>query len=485
MHAMHAHEVVPQWHARLAGVLDRIPATFPVVNPATGLVIAQVSACGRQQALLAIEAACCAASPWRETTSGVRSTLLRKWAARLVDDAGRVATTVTLETGKPIGEARREVSDAIRAIECYAEQSRLTEVAAVTEHLGERRLEHRLRPIGPVAAITNWCQPVLTTVRRVAPALAAGCPVILKPSSRAPLGALTVASLWDAVGGPTGTLQVLTTDDSVTAADEFMADARIGMVSFIGGRDVGQHLARKCADACKDVLLEVDGQMPFVVLADADLERAADALVAVTFLRNAGQDCTSANRLYVDERVAEHLVRAVVVRTAELRCGDSLDARTQVGPLVDSLTLNIIDEQIEDAVCDGARVVIGGRRLGGLYFAPTVIDHVRPGMRIVEDAHAGPLLPVLRFAETEEMAEMATSTGRGRAAWIWSGDHVAARRLATELGYDDVWINDAGEAHADRAGSSVVWSETGEVERYVRSMMIASNLCAMETNRER
>jgi succinate-semialdehyde dehydrogenase / glutarate-semialdehyde dehydrogenase len=465
MQLRHVQKVLPQWHARLAGGLDRASTTFPVVNPATGLVIAQVSACRRQQALLAIDAACSVASAWRDTAPGTRSALLRNWAARLIGESERIATSVTLETGKPIGEARREVGEAVRAIEYFAEQNRLTDVALFMERAGERRIEHKLRPVGPVVAITNWCQPVLTSVCQIAPALAAGCPVILKPSSRAPLSALTAASLWDDAGGPSGTLQVLTTDDSMVAVEVFLTDARIGPVSFTGSLDVGRYLARRCADARKDVSLEVDGQNPFIVLRDADLKRAADAVVAVTFQRNAGQDCTSANRIYVDQHIADRFIRAVVERTAELRCGDPLDPRTDVGPLIDSVALTLLDERIEDSVADGARVATGGRRLGGLYFAPTVLDHVMPGMRAAEDACAGPLLPALRFASKEAVVDMAMSTGKGRTVWIWSRNYAAARGLATELGYDDVWINDMREAHSDQPDTGVVGADFAELAR--------------------
>nr|WP_196485976.1 aldehyde dehydrogenase family protein [Burkholderia cepacia] len=482
---MHTGEVIPRWHARLAGVLDQGTATFPVTNPASGQVIAQVSACRRQHVLLALEAACSMASALSETDPKMKAALLRIWAAKLVQGVDRVATTLTLETGKPISEARQEVREAIRVIEHFAEVCNQSKISAVIEHHAEWRLNRRLRAIGPVVAITNWCQPVLTVVRRVVPALVAGCPVILKPSSRTPLSALTIAGLWSDAGGPEGSLQVLTTDDPLAATDVCLADARVAMVSFTGSKDVGLHLARMCADFRRDASLEVNGQMPFVVLADADVERAADALIAVTFTRNAGQDCTSANRLYVDERVAEHFVAALAARVFELRCGDPLDEHTKVGPLIDSLTLTILEEQIEESVADGGIVVVGGRRLGGLYFAPTVIDHARPGMRVVEDAHAGPLLPVLRFSDIDELVEMTSSAGKGQTAWIWSSDGGEAHSLASKLGYQDVWINDAGEIYPDRVGTSLVWGDLGETARYVRSVTIASSACVTETKREK
>lgn len=482
---MHTRGVIPRWHARLAGVLDQGSATFPVANPATGHVIAQVSACRRQHVLLALEAASSVEHALRNADSKSKAMLLGIWAAKLIQEADRVATTVTLETGKPISEARREVREAICVIERYAASTSQSKVSAIIEYRDERQLKRQLRAIGPVVAITNWCQPVLTVVRQVVPALVAGCPVILKPSSRTPLSALTIANLWSDAGAPEGSLQVLTTDDPLAATDVFLADARVAMVSFTGSRDVGLHLARMCADVRRDASLEVDGQMPFIVLADADIERAAVAAIEVTFMRNSGQDCTSANRVYVDERIATQFVSAMAARVSELRCGDPLDEHTEVGPVIDSLTLTIIEEQIEDSVADGAIVVAGGKRLGGLYFAPTVLDHVRPGMRVVEDAHAGPLLPVLRFAEMDELVEMTSSTGKGRSAWIWTNDDGAAHRLAGKLGYQDVWINDAGETYADRSDASIAWGDLGEASRYVKSVTIASSACVTETKREK
>ncbi|OXI43505.1 aldehyde dehydrogenase family protein [Burkholderia aenigmatica] len=485
MREMHTRGVIPRWQARLAGVLDQGSATFPVTNPANGHVIAQVSACRRQHVLLALEAACGVENALRDVDSKTKTALLRTWAAKLNQDADRVATTVTLETGKPISEARREVRAAISVIESYAAASSQSKVSAVIEHRDEWQMKRQLRAIGPVVAITNWCQPVLTVVRRVVPALVAGCPVILKPSSRTPLSALTIASLWSDAGGPEGCLQVLTTDDPLAATDVCLADTRVAMVSFTGSRDVGLHLARMCADVRRDTSLEVDGQMPFIVLADADVERAADVLIEVTFMRNSGQDCTSANRVYVDERVARQFVDAIAARASELQCGDPLDERTTVGPLIDSLTLTIIEEQIEDSVADGAIVVAGGKRLGGLYFAPTVLDRVRPGMRVVEDSHAGPLLPVLRFTESDELLEMTSSNRRGQSAWVWTDDDGAAHRLACRLGYQNVWINDAGETYPDRPATSVAWGDMGDAARYVRSVTIASSACVTETKREK
>jgi succinate-semialdehyde dehydrogenase/glutarate-semialdehyde dehydrogenase len=285
--------------------------------------------------------------------------------------------------------------------------------------------------------------------------------VILKPSSHAPLTAITLADLWVEAGGPVGTLQVVTTDDPIATVDVFLSDLRVGMVTFTGSIDVGQYLGRKCADARKALTLEVDGQTPILVLPDADLERAADGIIASTFMRNAGQDCTSASRLYVHERVAERLLVLLSARVAALRSGDPLDPDTQIGPVVDSVNLVMAREQISDALDNGARLVVGGTHKGGLHFPPTIVDKVRADMSVVTQGRSGPVLPVLRFVDVDDAIELATSTARGGAAWVWTKDLDQAQRVAHELGYANVWINDAGRAATDpfalTAGRMSMW----------------------------
>jgi succinate-semialdehyde dehydrogenase/glutarate-semialdehyde dehydrogenase len=318
------------------------------------------------------------------------------------------------------------------------------DVSTVIYQPAARRTRHQSRPVGAIVVITNWCQPALTVARKVAPALAAGCTVILKPSARAPLTSLTLAELWDDAGGNPGTLQVLTTEDPIAASDVFLSDSRVCKVTFIGSKDVGQHLARKCTAAGIPVALEVDGQAPLIVLADADLERAAEAIVRCTFLRNAGPDCTSANRIYAHENIAENLLKLVAAKVSALRCGDPLDPATQVGPLVDSAAVITAAEHIADALDGEARIVIGGTRTRGLHFAPTVLDKARPEMRVATEGRSGPIVPVFRFREVEDVIDLANASRTGSSAWLWVGDMEAAYRLADDLDYRSVWVNDPG-----------------------------------------
>ncbi|MFM0736885.1 aldehyde dehydrogenase family protein [Paraburkholderia xenovorans] len=449
------------WHARLAGVSACAKQVFPVVNPSTGLAIAHVASCGRQEALLALEGASHGLLAWNRREAESRRAVLTRWRDLICAHADRLATTMTLETGKPIQEARAEVADALEIVGYCSDIAGLTDNSTVVSQHGLRQVHCRARPVGTVVCIANWCQPVLTVARCASAALAAGCVVILKPSSRAPLTAITLADLWSEAGGPPGTLQVVTTHDPIATVDVFLSDLRVGMVTFTGSIEVGQYLGRKCADARKALTLEVDGQTPILVFPDADLERAADGIIASTFMRNAGQDCTSASRLYVHEGVAERLLALLRARAAALRSGDPLDPDTQIGPVVDSVSLIMAREQISHALGEGARLIVGGTHKGGLHFPPTIVDNVRADMRIVTQGRSGPLLPVLRFMEVDDAIELATSTAKGGTAWVWTRDLEQAQHVAHELGYVNVWINDAGRALTDpfalTAGRMSMW----------------------------
>ncbi len=473
MNATHGEAGIALWRARLAGVPDCAKLVFSVVNPSTGLVVAHVSSCGRQEAMLAVEGASYAYSAWSRTDGTYRSHLLDKWRRLISDNIDHLATTVTSETGKPIREARTEIVDALEVIGQCADVAKLSDFSTVVSHSRSQQVHSRARPIGTVVAVTNWCQPALTVARKTALALASGCPVILKPSSRAPLTGIILAELWTEAGGPMGTFQVVPTDDPITVVDTFLSDTRVDMVTFTGSADVGQYLARQCAEACKPFVQEINGQRPFIVFADADLERATEAIIACTFLRNAGQDCTSASRLYVQDAIAERLLGILTKKVAALRCGDPLAPDTQMGPLVDGMMLTVMAEQIADALEGDAQLVIGGRRKDGLQFAPTILDRVRPEMRVATEELSGPILPVLRFSETEEVLELAMSTTKGANAWLWTSDFVKAERVARDLGYSNVWINDVGRGSKNQimpwAGRMPVWPPA-ELAPYVKAV---------------
>lgn len=445
-------ETVKLWDARVAGALHSSKRSFSVSSPVTGHVVANVVSCGREQVLLAIEGACLASHHWRRIDSGRRTSILQRWGDLISRDAELLSSTVTLETGKPLREARAEVSEAIAYAGRCSEVSRFADTVTCTGQLGGPQTFSRVEGIGTVLAVTTWCQPVLNIVRRAALALASGCQLIVKPSSRAPLAALMLADLWSEAGGPMGTFQVLPSEDPLTVVGTCLRDPRIRLLAFTGSNEVGQHLARQCIETGTAIIRDVDGLRPIVVLPDADLTRAADAIISCSFLRNSGQDCTSANTLFVHEDVAERLLGMLRAKVQRLRQGDPRDPEVQMGPLVDSVALTLLREQIEDAVDSGAQLVVGGGKGEGLRIVPAILDRVRPEMAVATGEHRGPVLPTIRFADRERFLVSAIAATKGTTAWVWSADLAQAAEVAEELSYDRVWINDVGHVMLDHTG---------------------------------
>jgi succinate-semialdehyde dehydrogenase / glutarate-semialdehyde dehydrogenase len=440
-----------RWQARIAGAMHAEKRYFPVPSPVTGQPVAMVASCGREQALLAVEGAALAAADWRRALPESRGMLLRRWAALLAEYSDRISASVTLETGKPVGESRAEVVAAISYIERCAEFARVVETSFCSEQSNGRCVVSSVRGVGTVLAITNWCQPIFTVARRAALALASGCQIIIKPSSRAPLAALMLADLWTEAGGPMGTLQVLTTDDPVGTLATCLQSSNIDLVSFTGSQDVGKYLSGQCAESHKTTVMEMDGLRPMVVFPDADLKKAADAIVECVFLRNAGQDCTSANRLYVHEAVAERLIGMLRARVSALKVGDPREPDTQVGPLIDGTALTMLLEHIDDAIDAGGRVVLGGRPHGGLRIAPTILDFTSVAMGAASDAPPGPLVSVFRFSDADQVAAVVSGSVRGGVAWIWSADVGNAVAYADELGFAQALINEVGAASREHS----------------------------------
>jgi succinate-semialdehyde dehydrogenase / glutarate-semialdehyde dehydrogenase len=435
-----------RWQARIAGAMHAEKGYFPIPSPVTGQPVAMVASCGREHALLAAEGAALAATVWRRALPEFRGMLLRRWAELIAQCSDRISASVTLETGKPVGESRAEVVEAISYIERCAEFARVAETSFCSGQSDGRRIISSVRGVGTVLAITNWCQPTFTVVRRAALALASGCQIIIKPSSRAPLAALMLADLWTEAGGPMGTLQVLTTDDPVGTLAACLQSTNIDLVSFTGSQDVGQYLTTRCAEAHKYTVMELDGLRPMVVFPDADLKKAADAIVECVFLRNAGQDCTSANRLYVHEAVAERLIGMLRARVLTLKVGDPREPDTQVGPLIDGTALTMLLEHIDDATEAGGRLVVGGRPHGGLRIAPTILDFKSLATSGAPDAPPGPLVSAFRFSDADHVAAIISETVHGGAAWIWSADIGHAVAYADELGFAHALINEVGTA---------------------------------------
>ncbi|WP_336331489.1 NAD-dependent succinate-semialdehyde dehydrogenase [Pseudomonas putida] len=434
--------------------------TYEVINPATQLPCATVPDCSSADAQRLTDASMAAFDSWKQTSAFHRSQLLRKWFDRIVSGADEIAQAISSEMGKPIKEAVGEVMYAAGFAEWYAEEAKRLYGETFASQHEHKRLYATRQPVGPVFAVTPWNFPAAMITRKVAPALAAGCTVIVKPAEQSPLTALLLEQYWREVGGPQGTFQVITSSRAAEVSKVFFEDRRIRKLTFTGSTEVGVLLYRQSAETMKRVSLELGGHAPFIVFADADIERAADEIMACKF-RNAGQTCVCTNRIYVHKSISARLVDALATRVSALRVGDPASEDTQIGPLVDEDGLNKVREHVEDAVSRGAKVVIGGQALGGLYFQPTILCDVAPGMRILEEETFGPVAPILEFESTDEVVAAANDTPYGLAAYLWTRDLDTAHRVSERLDYGIVGINDGAPSTAQAPFGGVKMSGLG------------------------
>ena len=415
--------------------------TFDVVNPATGTVLERVIDATAADASLAIDRSVEAFATWRRTTPFERADVLRRWRDLMLREERSLARLMTQEMGKPIVESRGEVRYAAGFVEWFAEEGKRAYGDIVPSHAANKRLLVMRQPVGSVYAVTPWNFPAAMVTRKVAPALAAGCTVVLKPAEQSPLTALRLEHLWHDAGGPPHAFQVLTTNDPAGVSDVFFADARVRKLTFTGSTEVGKTLYAQAARTMKRVSLELGGHAPFLIFDDADVPAAVGQVMASKF-RNAGQTCVCANRIYVHERIAGPFADQLSAAVRALRLGDPLDEATHVGPLVDRAGLDKVVAHVDDAVARGATVRVGGQVREGLYFEPTVLTGVLPGMRILEEETFGPVAPIVTFSSEAEAVREANATPYGLAAYLWTRDLGRAFRVAEALDYGIVGVND-------------------------------------------
>jgi succinate-semialdehyde dehydrogenase / glutarate-semialdehyde dehydrogenase len=415
---------------------------FGVDDPATGQRLAEVANLGAAETEQAIAAANAAWPAWRAQTAKQRAAVLMKWFQLLNEHADDLARLMTAEQGKPLAEARGEVIYAASFVEWFAEEAKRVYGETVPTTDPTKRYLVIKQPIGVCAAITPWNFPIAMITRKVAPALAAGCPVVIKPAEQTPLSALAAAELAQRAGMPPGVLNVVTGDSeqSIEIGKVLCGSDAVRHLSFTGSTEVGRILMQQCAPTIKKMSLELGGNAPFIVFDDADVDSAVEGAMASKY-RNAGQTCVCANRLYVQDGVYEAFTAKLAEKVRNLKVGNGFEAGVQLGPLIDEPALAKVEAHVADATAQGARVLTGGQRVGERFFAPTVLADVTPDMLCSREETFGPVAPVFRFKSEDEVIALANATEFGLASYFYSRDIGRIFRVAEGLEYGMVGIN--------------------------------------------
>jgi len=397
-------------------------ATVNVVDPADGGVIGTIPKMGQAETRRAIDAAQAALAGWRAKLPKERSVILRKWFELMMANQDDLALLMTTEQGKPLAEAKGEIAYAASFIEWFAEEAKRIYGDVIPQHQADKRLVVIKQPIGVCGLITPWNFPAAMITRKAAPALAAGCTVVIKPATQTPFSAFALAELAERAGVPKGVMNVLTGSASEIGS-ELTSNPTVRKISFTGSTEIGSLLMKQSAASIKKVSLELGGNAPFVVFDDADLDAAVEGAMASKY-RNAGQTCVCANRILVQDGVYDAFAKKLADKVKALTVGRGTDAGVIIGPLIDDNAVAKVREHIDDAVAKGAKVVVGGKahKLGGLFFEPTVLTNVDTSMKVTKEETFGPVAPLFRFKTEEEAIAMANDTEFGLAAYFYARD---------------------------------------------------------------
>ncbi len=415
-----------------------------VTNPATNAIVGAVPIGGAAEAKLAVDAAHQAFKTWSKTTAEERSKLLMKWHILIEENKEEIAKIMTMEQGKPLKEAIGEMNYANSFISWYAEEGKRVYGETIPASSPNKRILVRKEPVGVVAAITPWNFPAAMITRKVGPALAAGCTVVVKPASQTPLTALKMVELAHDAGIPKGVINVVTGRSS-EIGDVWLSDSRVTKLTFTGSTEVGKTLMRGAADTVKKMSLELGGNAPFIVMEDANLQKAAAEVILSKF-RNAGQTCICTNRIYVQESVAEEFIGYFKQELEQLKVGNGLEEGIDIGPLIDQAALDKVESFVQDAVAKGGKVVYSGHAPSadnGYFYAPTILSNITEDMLCMTDEIFGPLAPVATFKTAEEAIERANNSNFGLAAYVFTENLSQAFKLSEELEYGIVGVNDA------------------------------------------
>jgi succinate-semialdehyde dehydrogenase/glutarate-semialdehyde dehydrogenase len=416
--------------------------TYPVLNPANGELIVEVQKAGAEETRLAIEAANRALPAWRKLTAKERSQRLKRWSDLMLGNQKELATLLSREQGKPLAEAMGEVVYAASFLEWFAEEAKRAYGDVIPSHKADARIIVVKEAIGVVAAITPWNFPLAMVTRKVGPALAAGCTMILKPSEETPLSAFALAVLAEQAGIPAGVFNIVS-GDAVAIGGALQASSIVRKLSFTGSTRTGKLLMRQAADTLKKVSLELGGNAPFIVFDDADLDAAVKGAMASKF-RNTGQTCVCVNRFFIQDGVYEAFTGKLAEAVAAMRVGSALDGETEQGPLINGAALAKVELHVSDAVEKGAKVLCGGRRhaLGGTFYEPTILAEASSDMLIAQDETFGPVAACFRFKDEAEVLQKANDTPFGLSAYFYSRDIGRVWRMAEGLEAGMVGINE-------------------------------------------
>jgi len=417
-------------------------STFEVTNPFDNSIIANVASLGSLETKNAINCANEAFKTWSKTTAEERSRLLKKLYQLQMDHVEDLAQILTLEQGKPLNESRGEIKYGASFIEWFAEEAKRTYGDTIPSHGVDKRIITIKQPVGVVAAITPWNFPNAMITRKIAPALAAGCTVVIKPAHQTPLSALALAALVEKAGFPKGVFNVITSDTAKEIGNELTSNPLVRKLSFTGSTKVGKMLMRQCADTVKKVSMELGGNAPFIVFEDADIDNAVNGAVASKF-RNAGQTCVCTNRIFVHDKVYKTFVDKFTDAVSKLKMGSGLEEETAIGPLINNDAVNFVDSLVKNAVNQGAELIIGGQKNDDMenFYPPTVLSNVNSSMEIFNNEIFGSIAPIIKFKDEAEVIRMANDTPFGLASYFYTNDYAKIWRVSEGLEYGMVGIN--------------------------------------------
>lgn len=425
---------------------SRSGGDFNVTNPADGETLATVASASAEDAQAAVSAAYEAGPEWSARPARERAALLDRWHSLIIQNCDDLALLMTLEQGKPLAEAKGEIMFGASFVRWYAEEAKRVHGQVLQTYSADRRVLILKQPIGVVVAITPWNFPSAMITRKCAPALAAGCTIVLKPSEDTPLSAIALVALAEEAGIPAGVINLLAASraDSAQVGAKLLADARVRKLSFTGSTSTGKLLMRLAADNVLKISLELGGNAPFIVFEDADLDKAAAGALSSKF-RNMGQTCTCANRFFVHRKVYAEFTRKLIQKVLELKVGNGTQAAVTQGPLINQRAIDKVAAHVADAVAQGATVAAGGEiaRPGTLYFQPTILTDVTPSMRICQEETFGPVAPLIPFDSEEEAVRLANQTRYGLAGYFYTRDLNRAFRVAEKLELGAVGVNEA------------------------------------------